>query len=67
MRIIAGKFKGRKLNTLEGLNTRPMLDRMKESVFNILGPYFDGQKVLDLFGGSGALSLEALSRGCLHA
>lgn len=67
MRIIAGKYKGRTLNTLEGMNTRPMMDRMKESVFNILGPYFEGQKVLDLFGGSGALSLEALSRGCIHS
>lgn len=67
MRIIAGKYKGRTLATLEGMNTRPMMDRMKESVFNILGPYFEGQMVLDLFGGSGALSLEALSRGCQHS
>lgn len=64
LRIIAGKHKGRRLKTLEGLNTRPMMDRMKESVFNILGPYFEGQIVLDLFGGSASLSLEALSRGC---
>ena len=67
MRIIAGKNKSRKLNTLEGLNTRPMTDRMKESVFNCIGPYFDNDNVLDLFGGSGALSLEALSRGAKHA
>ena len=64
MRIIAGKNKGRKLVTLPGLNTRPMTDRMKEAVFNTIGPYFCGGIVLDLFGGSGALSLEALSRGC---
>ena len=63
MRIITGKHKGRKLYTLEGKNTRPMMDRMKESIFSIIGPYFDGDIVLDLFGGSGALSLEAISRG----
>ena len=67
MRIISGKHKSRVLNTLEGLNTRPMTDRMKESVFNTIGPYFDGETVLDLFGGSGALSLEAISRGASHA
>lgn len=64
MRIITGKNKGRKLETLAGISTRPMTDRMKESVFNVMGPYFEGGIVLDLFGGSGALSLEALSRGC---
>ncbi len=63
MRIISGIHRSRILNTLDGLDTRPMTDRMKESVFNIIGPYFDGQIVLDLFGGSGALSLESLSRG----
>ena len=67
MRIISGKHKSRKLNTLEGLNTRPMTDRMKESVFNTIGPYFDGDVVLDLFGGSGALSLESISRGAKHS
>lgn len=67
MRIIAGKNKSRKLITLEGSNTRPMMDRMKESIFNTIGPYFDNDEVLDLFGGSGALSLESLSRGASHA
>ena len=67
MRIISGKHKSRKLLTLEGLDTRPMTDRMKESLFNIIGPYFDGDIVLDLFGGSGALSLEAISRGASYA
>lgn len=63
MRIIAGKHKSRILYSLEGMETRPMMDRMKESVFNTIGPYFDGDVVLDLFGGSGALCLEAISRG----
>lgn len=67
MRIITGKNKGRRLHTLEGNNTRPMMDRMKENVFNVIGPYLDGGTVLDLFGGSGALSLEALSRGALYS
>lgn len=67
MRIIAGKHKSRVLKTLEGMNTRPMTDRMKESIFNCIGPYFDNLTVLDLFGGSGALSLEAISRGCAHS
>lgn len=67
MRIIAGVHRSRQLKTLEGKNTRPMMDRMKESVFNTIGPYFDGGNVLDLFGGSGALSLESISRGASHA
>ncbi len=67
MRIIAGLHKSRILMTLDGLNTRPMMDKMKESIFNTIGPYFDGGVVLDLFGGSGALSLEAISRGMSSA
>ena len=63
MRIIAGKHRSRILKTLDGKNTRPMMDRMKESVFNTIGPYFEGGTSLDLFGGSGALSLESISRG----
>lgn len=63
MRIISGNFKGRKLKTLEGMNTRPTADRIKESLFNILGSKVYDSKVLDLFAGSGALGLEALSRG----
>ena len=63
MRIISGKCRGFNLETLKGDNTRPTLDRVKESVFNILGNSFYDLKVLDLFAGSGALGLEALSRG----
>jgi 16S rRNA (guanine966-N2)-methyltransferase len=67
MRVIAGFHRSRKLQTLEGMNTRPMMDRMKETIFNTIGPYFNGQIVLDLFGGSGALSIEAISRGASKA
>lgn len=63
MRIISGICRGRKLNTLEGDNTRPTADRVKESVFNILGTSIIDKNVLDLFAGSGNLGLEALSRG----
>lgn len=65
MRIIAGKNKGIKLNTLEGMNTRPTLDRVKESVFNMIENFIyieDIENVLDLFSGSGALALECISR-----
>jgi len=63
MRIIAGIYRGRKLLAPEGLTTRPMTDRVRENLFNILGPHLEGAIVLDLFCGSGALGLEALSRG----
>jgi len=63
MRIISGNFKGTTLFTLTGDNTRPTLDRVKESLFNILGNTFYDIFVLDLFAGSGALGLEAVSRG----
>lgn len=63
MRIIGGKYKSRKLSTLEGLATRPTLDGTKEAIFNSLGNYIPDFVVLDVFGGSGALSLESISRG----
>jgi 16S rRNA (guanine966-N2)-methyltransferase len=63
MRIIAGKFKGRRLKTLKGLRIRPTSDRVREALFSILGDMVRGSRVLDLFAGSGALGLEALSRG----
>ena len=63
MRIIGGTMRGTKLFTLEGLNTRPTLDRVKESLFNILNFDLKDSTVLDLFSGSGALSLESVSRG----
>jgi len=61
MRIIAGEWRGRKLEVPAGI--RPMLDRERERLFSILGPGIAGARVLDLFSGSGAIGLEALSRG----
>ena len=63
MRVISGRCRGTVLFSLEGNDTRPTLDRVKESLFNILGNTFNGKRVLDLFAGSGALGIEALSRG----
>ncbi|MAP94212.1 MAG: 16S rRNA (guanine(966)-N(2))-methyltransferase RsmD [Ponticaulis sp.] len=68
MRIVAGKFKARPIQTPKGNNTRPTTDRVRESVFNILAhhpevPEIENARVIDLFAGSGALGLEALSRG----
>lgn len=63
MRVIAGIYRHRLLVAPEGLATRPTLDRVKVSLFNILQPYLHNARVLDLFAGSGALGIEALSRG----
>jgi 16S rRNA (guanine966-N2)-methyltransferase len=63
LRIIAGEFKGRRLKTPPGRNTRPTSDRVREAWFSILQQSIPGAKVLDLFAGSGALGFEALSRG----
>ena len=67
MRIISGKARGTKLYTLEGENTRPTIDRVKESVFSIIQGKIEGARVLDLFAGSGAIGLEFLSRGAEEA
>lgn len=67
MRIIAGKNKGTKLFTLDGINTRPTLDRVKEPLFSIINFSLVDSTVLDLFSGSGALALEAISRGAKEA
>jgi 16S rRNA (guanine966-N2)-methyltransferase len=66
MRIIAGSRKGARLFAPKGLDTRPTGDRAREAVFNLVGPV-DGARVLDLFAGSGAMGLEALSRGAASA
>ena len=63
MRVIAGKYKGRRLTSPEGNNVRPTTDRIKETVFNILQWEVEGAVCLDLFAGSGALGIECLSRG----
>ncbi len=67
MRIISGKARGTKLYTLEGLTTRPTLDRVKESIFNIIQSKIQDSTVLDLFAGSGAIGLEMVSRGASKA
>lgn len=67
MRIITGSAKGAKLKAPHGLDTRPTTDRVKESLFNILGNIVEDAVVLDLFAGTGALGLEALSRGARQA
>jgi len=66
MRVISGSVKGRKLIPVPGDTTRPITDRVKESLFNILGDWIIEAKVLDLFGGTGAVGIEALSRGAAH-
>ena len=67
MRIIAGTARGRRIEAPEGEHTRPTLDRVRENLFNILQSRTRDSRVLDLFAGSGALSMEALSRGAARA
>lgn len=67
MRIITGTARGINLDTLEGLETRPTAERVKEALFSMIQFDIEGRNVLDLFGGSGQLALEALSRGALKA
>ena len=65
MRIIAGKHKGLQLNTFDYGNIRPTIDRIRENIFNIIQFRVSGSNVLDLFGGTGAVSLEFVSRGAM--
>lgn len=67
MRVISGSAKGIQLQSVPGKSTRPITDRVKEALFNILGPSIVGKTILDLFGGTGAVGIEALSRGAAHA
>ncbi|MGI6686165.1 MAG: 16S rRNA (guanine(966)-N(2))-methyltransferase RsmD [Bacillota bacterium] len=66
MRVISGQAKGRLLTAPRGFITRPTSDRVKEAIFNVLAPKIMGSHVLDAFAGSGALGIEALSRGAEH-
>jgi len=66
MRIIAGEYKGRRLKALDGISVRPTSDRMRETLFNILAPRIEGARFVDLCAGSGAIGIEALSRGAEH-
>ena len=67
MRVIAGKCRSLPLKTIDGLDTRPTTDRTKETLFNVLQPWIPGGTFLDLFSGSGAIGIEALSRGARKA
>ncbi len=66
MRIIAGRFRSRLLKTVPGLAVRPTPDRLREAMFNVLGEKVEGRSFLDAYAGSGAVGLEALSRGARH-
>ena len=67
MRVIAGSAKRMPLKTVEGMDTRPTTDRIKETLFNMISEYLADSNFLDLFSGSGAIGIEALSRGAAHA
>ena len=67
MRIIAGEYRGRRLKAVPGLETRPTPDRLRETLFNILAPEIDGAVFLDAYAGTGAVGIDALSRGAARA
>jgi 16S rRNA (guanine966-N2)-methyltransferase len=67
MRVIAGRFRGRKLKSPPSDRTRPTSDRLRETLFNVLAPRIEGTRFLDLCAGTGAVGIEALSRGAQHA
>lgn len=67
MRIVSGKYRGRRLKSPPSLQTRPTSDRLRETLFNILASLIEGARFLDLCAGSGAVGLEALSRGATYA
>src|SRR6266852_8676801 len=63
MRVIAGTYRSRILKSLKGLALRPTSDRLRETLFNVLGPTVNGARFLDVFAGTGAVGIEAISRG----
>lgn len=63
MRVIAGQYRGIPLQAVPGKTTRPTTDKVKEALFSMIGPFFDGGTCLDLYAGTGALGIEAISRG----
>jgi len=67
MRVIAGQFRSRQLKSLKGLALRPTSDQLRETLFNVLGPEIAGSHFLDIFAGTGAVGIEALSRGAVEA
>jgi len=67
MRIIAGKYRSRILKSLKGSALRPTSDQLRETLFNVLGPRVQGSRFLDVFAGTGAVGIEAISRGCASA
>src|SRR5215472_5561483 len=67
MRVIAGEFRSRRLKSIPGEATRPTPDRLRETLFDILAPRIEGATFLDAYAGTGAVGIEALSRGAAHA
>lgn len=67
MRVIAGRFRSRKLKSVPGLDTRPTPDRLRESLFNVLAPSIEGAIFVDAYAGTGSVGIEALSRGAERA
>jgi 16S rRNA (guanine966-N2)-methyltransferase len=67
LRIVSGRFKGKRLASFKGMDIRPTSDKVREAIFNILPREFPFKRALDLFAGTGAMGLEALSRGALEA
>jgi 16S rRNA (guanine966-N2)-methyltransferase len=66
MRVIAGTYRSRQLSAPRGMKTRPTSDRLRETLFNVLAPRLDGCRFIDLYAGTGAVGIEALSRGASH-